>query len=590
MATVRTFIPAISLVAINLLFVSGCQLPDQLRQTVQPTGLVTTDAAADAASAEGESSSAGKASFTASLVSNAVSNTDTQPLAEATEETSDTPGSQSAVTLVSAQQPNSSAAVSIPTSPPDQPTSDSSLPAADMPSGDSVSLNEVITSLHRTYPLVRATQQERAIADGNQLSTWGAFDTKLKASSENGPVGYYETYRNQAGFETPIYHGGEVFAGYRNGGGSFQPWYKERETNDGGEFKGGIRVPLIRDRQIDARRAELWRATYDQQIANPTIRWNLIMFSYEAGLAYWKWVAAGQKYQLGQQWLYLAEERNDRIRRRVELEDLDPPELIDNQRAIAKRQAKLADSLREVEQAAIKLSLFLRDDSGSPVIPTVDALPRFPQIGQISEERLATDIQQATAARPDLASLNLQLQRLSVDYAEACNMTRPGLDAQLVGSQDVGEPTSSKRDKSPFELEAGLYFDVPLQRRKGRGKMHAVQAKMAQVTAKRRMVQDKVSAEVQAAFVGLEKTRMEYLAARKAADLAAQMADIERTKYEVGDSDLLKVALREQYALEASEEVVTAAYGHFVAFADYAAALGIDRPSEELYHQLHSQP
>lgn len=445
-----------------------------------------------------------------------------------------------------------------------------------------VSLEDVIRSVHRSYPLVHAAFQERAIADGNQLSSWGEFDTKLKAASENGPLGFYETYRNSAGFTNPIYGGGEFFGGYRNGGGDFQPWYQERETNDGGEFKAGVRVPLLRNREIDARRAALWRATYDQQIADPVIQSALVQFSREAGLAYWKWVAAGQKYKVGQQWLELARSRNDKIKLRVEAQDLDPPELIDNERAIAKREAKLADSLRILQQAAIKLSLFLRDENGQPIILGVEDLPDFPRLRLVDEARLSADVAQAQQARPELRALDLKLKQLQVDYAEAHNFTRPALDAQLVGSQDMGQPTSKKRDKSEFEVEAALFFDVPLQRRKGLGKMHAVQAKMSQVAAKRLMVKDKVAAQVRLAYAGLIQSRQEVLKAREAVSLASQMADFERLLFESGQSDLLKVALREQYALEAAEDLITATLTHFIAFTEFAATLAIDRPSPEL--------
>ncbi len=445
-----------------------------------------------------------------------------------------------------------------------------------------VGFDDVILSVRRYYPLVQAAYQERRVADGNQLAAWGEFDTKVKAVSENGPLGFYETYRNSTGIIQPRYDGGYFFGGYRNGGGNFEPWYLERETNAGGEFKGGFRVPLLRDHDIDTRRAALWRATYDQQLADPFIRASLIEFTAEAGRAYWKWVAAGRKYQLGRRWLELALDRNDRIRSRVEAQDLDPPELIDNERAIAKRQAKLADSLRVVEQSAQKLSVYLRDESGRPWVPDLDRIPPFPDLLNIDSADADRDIDRARQNRPELESLSLWLRQLQVDYAEACNLTRPQLDAQLTGAQDVGEPTSSKRDKSQFEVEAGIYFEVPVQQRKGRGKMHAVQAKMAQLGAKRRLVSDKIAAEVQAAYAGLIRSRESAIKAKEAAELADQMADIERRKFELGESDLLKVALREQYALEAAEEQVESELRHFMTFSDYAATLGMDQPSVAL--------
>ena len=157
-----------------------------------------------------------------------------------------------------------------------------------------------VNSVHQSYPLVAAALLEAAIADGKQLATWGAFDTKLKGGSENGPVGFYQTYRQDAGFRQPIYHGGEVFGGYRIGRGFFEPWYLERQTNDGGEFKAGLRVPLARDRWIDERRADLWRATYDRQRVRPEIRADLIEFVREASFAYWMWIAAGRRQEIGE--------------------------------------------------------------------------------------------------------------------------------------------------------------------------------------------------------------------------------------------------------------------------------------------------
>ncbi len=442
-----------------------------------------------------------------------------------------------------------------------------------------VSLEQVVMSVLQHYPLVRAAYQERMVANGNQLSAWGEFDTKLKAISENQPLGFYETYRNSAGVTQPLYGGGEIFGGYRNGDGSFEPWYRERETNEGGEFKGGVLVPLIRDRRIDARRAELWRRTYDQQLVDPFIRTSLIGFAANASQAYWKWVAAGHKYRLGQQWLELARQRHEKVELRVQMGDLAPPDETENLRAIAKREAKLANSRRELEQAALKLSLFLRDNSGRPYVPQISELPEFPKLRDVQPEDLGTDIMQARNTRPELQTINLKLQQLRVDYAEACNMTRPRLDAKLTGSQDTGQPTSSKRDKSEFELEAGVYFDFPLQQRKGRGKAYAVQYKMAQFTAKRQLVSDKVEAEVRSAYAGLTRTREEALQANRAADLAAQVARVERNKFEEGESDLLKVAIREQYALEAAEDEVSAKLNHFNAFADYAASINIYQPS-----------
>lgn len=457
---------------------------------------------------------------------------------------------------------------------------DGSRPADDMRgvqgSANGIELDEVLASVRETFPLLAAAALERNIADGNQIAAWGEFDTKLKASSENGPTSFYKTYRHGAGLNQPIYHGGEVFGGYRIGRGFFEPWYQERQTNDGGEFKAGFRVPLWRNRDIDARRAALWRAVYDRERVDPEVQAQLIFFMQDASFAYWKWVAAGGQYEVGRRALDLAIERNEKLKRRLKLGDIGPPVVKDNQRSIAKREAKLFDLERKLQQAAVKLSLFYRTATGAPVVLPRDELPSFPEPVAFGESQLDSDIQLALSQRPELPALDALMRRINVDLAEAENNFLPNLDSQIVTSQDVGRPTSSKRDKSRFELEASLFLDVPLQRRKARGKSLASQAKLSQLSAKRRFTQDKIVAEVQSAFAGVQAAFERVGKAREARRLAEELAAIERRKIELGGSDLLSVILREQFAIEAAIDEIDALLAYFMARADYAAALAAE--------------
>jgi outer membrane protein TolC len=342
-------------------------------------------------------------------------------------------------------------------------------------------------------------------------------------------------------------------------------------------------VPLARNRDIDARRAQLWRATYDQQLAQPEIRRQLIEFVREASITYWIWVAAGRKYEIGQTALQLAEDRNEGFARRVQQGDLDPPVLKDNERAIASREAKVIDLERKLKQSAVKLSLFYRTSDGTPLIPAAGQAPNFPEPMPIDPACYAGDIAMALAMRPELESLDLLRRRTEVDAAEASNDLLPNVDAQVVGSQDVGQPTSEKRDKSQFELEVGVFVDVPVQRRKGFGKLGATQGKLAQLAAKRQFTEDKITAEVQAVYAGLLAAYDRVAKTREAREGAALLATVERRKLELGESDLLAVFQREQLAVEAADDEVEALLEYFIARADYAAALAyewVDHQSE----------
>jgi outer membrane protein TolC len=439
-----------------------------------------------------------------------------------------------------------------------------------------LSLEDVINSVYQSYPLLESAYLENTVALGKQVAAWGEFDTKLKAGSENLPLGFYENYRQSAGFLRPLYGGGEVFGGYRVGRGVFQPWYLERQTNEGGEFKAGFVVPLVKNRPIDKRRAELWRASYERQRVRPEIRAQLLWFVRDARVTYWTWVAAGRRFQIGRRALELAQRRNSQLERRVAEGDEAPPVLQDNLRAIALRESKLIDLERKLLQSAVKLSLFYRTDQGDPQVPPQSRLASFAEPDEVQASLLDNGIQIALRQRPEIAALDALSRSVNVDLAEARNEGRPRLDAAFVASQDMGEPTSSKRDKSPLELETGLFFDVPVQRRKARGKMQAARAKLSQIAIKRRFTQDKIVTEVQAAYAALAATYERLGKAREGMRLAEYMASVERRKFQLGGSDLLSVVLREQNAIEAADGEVDALLEYFIAEADYDRALAND--------------
>ncbi len=443
-----------------------------------------------------------------------------------------------------------------------------------------LSLQQVIDSVYRSYPLLQAALLSRNIAAGQQTGALGAFDTKLKGASENGPIGFYETYRQSVGVVKPTYWGGEVFGGYRIGRGEMQPWYQERVTDDGGEFKAGIQLPLARNRTIDDRRAELWKAGLERQLAEPDIQAQLIDFVRSGSYAWWDWVAAGEYHRIATQILKLAEERTERVRSQVDAGFTDPPELTDNLRLVAIRQAKVADTRRKLQQTAAKLSIYLRDAAGRPVVPAESQLPRFPVLTDGPIQDLNAGVESALERRPELKLLDLVRRQVQIDYSNASNYMQPELNAVLWGSQDVGAPASKKGDKSDLEAEASLLLDVPVERRKARGKMSETQAKLSQLTAKRRLTVDKITVDVQVAHAALVSAREQVQETAEAMTLAEDLAERERQNEEAGLSDMLKVALREQYAVESAEKNVDALQLYFHAMADFRAAVAEDSLSQ----------
>lgn len=445
----------------------------------------------------------------------------------------------------------------------------------EIPSADTtLSLDDVLQSVYASYPLLRIAEEQRTIAEGQLIETHGAFDFKLKGGGTSGPLGFYQTHRSGTGFEQALFSGGEVFAGYRIGRGNFEPWYGERETNDGGEFKAGFLIPLLQNRRIDERRAAIFRAAFGRDAVEPDILLQLIDFVRAASYAYWDWVAAGRGVQIERALLDIALARQQGLQGRVERGDLPRIELTDNERLIVSRRAALIDAQRKLQQSAIKLSLFNRTANGRPALPDNAFLPTdFPSAEPYDDQQLAADIQAALASRPETQFLDFVRQQLEVDLQQARNLYLPEVDVGAIASQDVGAAASAKGDKTPFELEASLLVAVPLQRRKALGKLQATRGKLVQVQAKTQFASDKIATDVQNAVVALKAAHARIAQARQSVQLNQTMEEAERRRFTAGDSNLLIVNLREQATADARKTLVGALLEYFGAEADYRAAL-----------------
>jgi outer membrane protein TolC len=196
----------------------------------------------------------------------------------------------------------------------------------------------------------------------------------------------------------------------------------------------------------------------------------------------------------------------------------------------------------------------------------------FPEVESPLEVSEDQQISEALAQRPELRLLSLEQQKQRIEIQQASNLTLPSMTGVISASQDVGEPTSFKRDKSQAELEAGVLMDVPLQRREAVGKLQTARGKLAQLSAKLHLMQNTITAQVQTYRTALAASFNALEQAQLGAKLAEEMAEAERIRLERGDSDILTVNLREQAAFDAELLAIDAAEEYFSAKAQLDAA------------------
>ena len=437
-----------------------------------------------------------------------------------------------------------------------------------------VTIEDVLISATESFPAIREASLLRSLAIGNQISALGEFDDKIEAFTINQPLGFYENYRHGVGWKKPLTLGGTGYLGYQLGDGSFEPWFGERETNEGGEFKAGFDIPLFQNRAIDPRRTAVRLASLDVQRANPELFQQVLMTQFEATDAYWTWVAASKQYAIAMELMRLAEVRVDQIEKQIQAGDLARIVGIDNRRLLALRREKLIEAKQKHDSSAIKLSLYYRDSLGRPLLLTLDSQPKdFPPLPAASID-VGAEIVRALTNRPELEILGVIEEQIRAELRLAINQRMPEVSFGTEISQDVGGLTSSKGDKQPFKLEAGLIGSVPVQRRKAIGKAQSLRAKLGQIDAKRQLTSDKISNEVRQAMTIYDAAHLRLEQSQITKDLASQTLAAGETSFAEGDIDILLLNIYEQAFADAGIQVINAQADVFTAEAMLIIATG----------------
>lgn len=441
---------------------------------------------------------------------------------------------------------------------------------------DALRLDDVLASVERSFPLLKAAELEKSIVAGDLLSAEGGFDVSWKTRGTVTPIGYYDSVRVESVVEKPTsLWGASTFVGWKLGRGHIPIYDGRQETLEYGEVRAGVNVPLWRNGPIDRRRASLARAELGNDVAGLSVVEQRIQFRRAAAHRYWAWVAAGRRLVIARELLKNVEGRDAGLGTRVDRGDLPRVERTDNARAIEQRKAQVAVSQRGLEQAAIELGLYLRDGEGRPSSPQPARMQRsFPEPPPDHATARGDDFSLALVQRPEARRFKLQLRQNQIELDWASNQLVPGIDLQLAGSQDLGRPLAARPDLSKPVFDVTILLDIPIQTRFMQGKADAASAMVTRFGHLHDFARDRIEADVSDAHSAIRGARERIEAARREVKLALELENAERTRFEQGDSHLLIVNIREQQTAEAELREVDAFLDYHRAAADLKAARG----------------
>ncbi|MDX2039066.1 MAG: TolC family protein [Isosphaeraceae bacterium] len=445
--------------------------------------------------------------------------------------------------------------------------------------GPPLFLEEVLSSAERGYPPYLAMLQERGVAGGEVLSAMGSFDLNFNSDSRNYPLGYYNRSIQDVFLEQPLMNaGGKVFAGYRIAQGRWPNYYNYLNTRSGGAFVAGLELPILKNREIDAKRAKLMQLEIERRKVEPTISKSRIELFKSAAKAYWDWVAAGRNAEIAKELVRVAEERGAGLDQQVRAGLVRPIDMVDFRKILIVRQQQEVAARRRFEAAAIDLSLYLRDSYCLPTMPEPRSLPpEFPDEPPPDAARFEQDLEVALRLRPEILSVRYQIQKAQIDKAFAVNQMLPSLNLYVFTEQNVGNRALDLgKDFRPFVMESSLLFDVPIQRRFARGRIISSEAVLRQLSAQAQFAGEKVRADLLDSLSAVRAAYEVLQQARDGLNVSRKLADAERILLSEGGSNVLLLNLREQALSDSQIYVYDAEAKYRSTLAEYRGALGVD--------------
>lgn len=464
-----------------------------------------------------------------------------------------------------------------------QPKSDASTPpSAESPTAEPpapsepskpLALGTVLDSVTSRYPPLLSALLERDLATGRLTQAMGSFDAQLSAKVGDRVQGFYETTVAEGLIEQPLATGDSVYGGYRWSDG-FLPDYYDPRTQSGGELVFGARVPILRGRETDKRRASVRKAEIGVELAEPKIQKARIEFVQAASRAYYGWVAAGRKLVIARDLLKLATDRQAGLQRAVDRQFLAPIVLTDNEQLIMKRNILVAKAERGFQRAALLLSLYLRTGDDRPIVADEKMLPAAaPLEGEISPAA-ENDLVRAFQNRPEVRALELEIDKTETERALAENDRLPSLDLVVEGSSSLSN--GPYKDREDLELFIGGELKMPAQRRAALGRMQRATAELARLRLEQQFLRDKILNEILDVRSAARAALQQLAATQRSVELADTLVKAEQRKFDLGRSDLLRIQLRETELANAQATAIDARFLLERALVDYRAVLGGD--------------
>lgn len=415
----------------------------------------------------------------------------------------------------------------------------------------------LIKNMEERHPYVNVLGEKNQQLGFKLESARSEFDPRVEQDLSGRVLGYYDGSSAAQRFVQPIAEmNAEVIGEYRIGTGDFPVYEEEYETLSRGEANVGVALSLLQNRKVDKRRVGVRNAQLAIQQYQSDIALQMNEFLYKGLSHYLKWYEVSLKVEAVNSLLETLKIREDGIATRVKRGDLAQVVLTEFEAIRLEQQLTRAQLYQAQRTAAQALAFYWRDQQGKALVVNGDAsLPEDIQWPFSVNHVEAAKLRTALLLHPSLAVLRTEQQIMQNKYRLAENQLLPKLDLKALVAQDIGSGSETLEDT---EGKVGLTFSYTLGNRKARAEQHRLNSELKVIGYEFTLAQDQINQQFEQAFVFWQQASEVLALQKRNADLAVLLSELERKRFDAGDSDMLKLNVRESNVLKAKLKAIEA--------------------------------
>jgi len=340
----------------------------------------------------------------------------------------------------------------------------------------------------------------------------------------------------------------------------------------------GVTQPLLRgfSTDLDLPRYTVLQARLGSEREKQQLAIVVADLVERAEAAYWDVVRALYRYSLGRLSLERAEAQLTLARRQIESGVLPPSDVISAESTLAQRRLQLVQAEEAIGAAwdSLRGILHLPRDQWSRAILPIDT-PKFVP----SAVGLDDAMKLATANRPELAQIDLDVRQATLALRKAENDKLPQIDLGLVGTIVGQDDRYAPALGQLGEVEArgwSVFLNLtwtPLRRATGAA-AEISQTQLDMTTTRREQLVQTIWLAVRQAQRDLQSAARQVAAAAKFRELAEKSLDVEQRKFLNGTSSNFLIAQRQEELAAAQFSELDAVVAHTKASTALARATG----------------